>query len=83
MEVKIDYDYEIIQDEKLRIKWIIDEFDAQFGDRIRRLTDEDIIHGLEFLDYIISSVETDNPEIITFLRCNLERLEKRFPVFFN
>ena len=83
MEVKIDYDYEIIQDEKLRIKWIIDEFDAQFGDRIRRLKDEDIIRGLEFLDYIISSVETDNPEIITFLRCNLERLEKRFPVFFN
>ncbi|MHA1452675.1 MAG: hypothetical protein ACTSRD_07435 [Promethearchaeota archaeon] len=83
MEVKIDYDYEIIQDEKLRIKWIIDEFDAQFGDRIRLLTDEDITCGLEFLDYIISSVETENPEIITFLRCNLERLEKRFPVFFN
>ena len=83
MEVKIDYDYEIIQDEKLRIKWIIDEFDAQFGDIIRRLKDEDIIRGLEFLDYIISSVETDNPEITTFLRYNLERLEKRFPIFFN
>ena len=83
MEVKIDYDYEITQDEKLRIKWIVDEFSAQFGDKIKRLTDEDIIRGLEFLDYIISSVETDNPEIITFLRCNLERLEKRYPIFFK
>jgi hypothetical protein len=83
MEVKIDYDYEIIQDEKLRIKWIIDEFDAQFGDKIKQLTNEDIIRGLEFLDYIISSVETENPEVITFLRCNLERLERRYPVFFD
>lgn len=83
MEVKIDYDYEIIQDEKLRIKWIIDEFDCQFGDKIKHLTDEDIIRGLEFLDYIISSVETENPEVITFLRCNLERLEKRYPIFFE
>ena len=85
MEVKIDYDFEIAQDEKLKIKWIFDEFDAQFGDKIGHLTDEDVIRGMEFLDYIISSVDSDNsdPEILTFLRCNLERLEKRYPAFFN
>ncbi|TFG20995.1 MAG: hypothetical protein EU530_01510 [Promethearchaeota archaeon] len=83
MEVKIDYDYEIIQDEKLRIKWIIEEFDMQFGDKNDSMTEEDIIRGLEFLDYIISSVETENPEVITFLRYNLERLEKHYPIFFD
>jgi hypothetical protein len=84
MEVKIDYDFEIIQDEKLKIKWIIEEFDAQFGDRIGKLTEEDIVKGLEFISYLISSVELDNqnPEVLSFLRCNLERLQKRFPVFF-
>jgi len=83
MEVKIDYDYEIAQDEKLKIKWIIDEFDAQFGDKTERLTEEDIIRGMEFLDFIISSVENDDPEVVSYLRNNLERLEKRYPVFFN
>ena len=83
MEVKIDYDYEIAQDEKLKIKWIIDEFDAQFGDKMGRLTEEDIIRGMEFLDFIISSVENDDLEVVSYLRNNLERLEKRYPVFFN
>jgi hypothetical protein len=83
MEVKIDYTYELMENEKLKIKWVIEEFDAQFGDRINKLTNEDIIRGLEFLEYIISSVETDIPEVLTFLRSNLERLEKQYPVFFN
>jgi hypothetical protein len=84
MEVKIDYLYELIENEKLKIKWVIDEFDAQFGDRIGRLTSDDIIQGMEFIDYIISSVDTDNPnpEVLSFLRRNLERLEKRYPIFF-
>ena len=83
MKVEIDYDFELIQEEKLKIKWIIDEFEAQFGDKTDHLTDEEIIHGLEFIDYIISHVESDNPEVVSFLRSNLERLEKRYPVFFN
>ena len=82
MEVKIDYTYELMENEKLKIKWVIEEFDAQFGDKINELSDDDIIRGLEFLDYIISSVETDIPEVLTFLRSNLERLEKQYPVFF-
>ena len=85
MQVKIDYDYELVQDEKLRIKWIMDEFDAQFGDKIGKLTEEDIIHGMEFLDYIITSVQMEDPdpEVISFLRSNLERLEKQYPMFFK
>ena len=83
MKVEIDYNYELAQDEKLKIKWIVGEFEAQFGDKKDHLTDEDLLHGLEFIDYIISSVNSENPEVISFLRSNLERLEKRYPVFFN
>jgi hypothetical protein len=83
MQLRIDYDYEIAQDEKLKIKWIIDEFEAQFGDKNDHFTEEDVVRGLEFIDYIISSVESDNPEVVSFLRINLERLEKRYPVFFK
>ena len=84
MEVKIDYDFEIAQDEKMKIKWVIEEFECQFGDN-QHLTDDDVIRGMEFIDYIISSVEHDNPDpdVLDFLRFNLERLEKRFPIFFN
>lgn len=83
MEVKIDYTYELMENEKLKIKWVIEEFDAQFGDKIDDLTDEEIVRGLEFLDYIISSVETEYSEVTSFLRINLERLESRYPMFFN
>jgi len=84
MEVKIDYDFEIVQDEKLKIKWIIEEFDAQFGDRVGELSDEDVVKGLEFINYLITTVELDNqnPEVLSYLRSNLEWLEKRFPIFF-
>ncbi|MBN2156473.1 MAG: hypothetical protein JW776_10555 [Candidatus Lokiarchaeota archaeon] len=83
MEVKIDYETELLEDEIQKIKWIIDEFDTQFGDKYGKLNDEDIIRGMEFLDFMMSTVETENPKVATFLRNNLERLEKRYPIFFN
>ena len=83
MKVEIDYNLELAQDEILKIKWIVQEFDVQFGDKSENLSEEDIIRGLEFIDYIISSVDSDNPEVISFLRNNLERLEKLYPIFFN
>jgi hypothetical protein len=83
MQLRIDYDFEIAQDEKLKIKWVFDEFEVQFSDITEHFTEEDIIHGLEFIDYIISIVESDNPEVLSFLRSNLERLEKRYPIFFK
>jgi hypothetical protein len=82
MEVKIDYSYELAQDEKSKIKWIVDEFESQFGDK-KNLADGEIIRGLEFIDYLISSVESENPKVLNFLRSNLERLEKRYPIFFE
>ena len=82
MEVKIDYTYELIENEKIKIKWVAQEFDAQFGD-LKELSEENIVRGLEFLDYIISSVEVEDPEVLAFLRTTLERLEKQYPMFFN
>lgn len=83
MQVRIDYDFEIVENEKDKIKWMVEEFEILFCECVKEITDEDIIRGVEFLDYMISNIEIDDPEVANFLANSLKRLEKRYPFFFN
>ncbi len=82
-QVRIDYHYEIIDYEKEKIKWMVEEFELLFCECVKELTDEDIVRGVEFLNYMISNIEVDNPEVANFFANSCKRLEKKYPVFFK
>jgi hypothetical protein len=82
MQVRIDYDLELVDYEKDKIKWLVEEFELLFCGCIKEVSDEEIFRGVEFLDYMISNIDVEIPEVANYLAKSLKRLENRYPIFF-
>jgi hypothetical protein len=93
MEVKIDYQNELILDEKKKIQWFVDEIDIQMGNEIilNRTKSGNCINssdrnkrlGNEFLNYAMEVIDYSNPEVLDFFQDSLKDIEEKYPFIFK
>ena len=86
MEVKIDYDQVLINSEKYKIKWLVDEFDFQFNGikKVKnKFTAKHKKISNEFLDYWMEKVDVTEPIVLDFFQTQLEQIERKYPLLFS
>ena len=93
MEVKIDYQNEIILDEKKKIQWLVEEIDIQLGTAkkskkttIKNRVKTSSIHkrlGNEFLNYAMDVIDYSSPEVLDFFQDSLKEIEEKYPFIFR
>ncbi|MBD3352561.1 MAG: hypothetical protein GF364_13820 [Candidatus Lokiarchaeota archaeon] len=81
MQVRIDYTTELIYYEKKKIRWGIEEFNIQFGNKSEEYeySSEEKKQANEFLDYFMNCVDIKHVEILNYFKKEMEKLEKDYP----
>ena len=85
MEVRIDYDTELIYTEKKKIRWLVEEFDIQFGikNAMNKITSIQKKVAIELLDNIMENVDVKEPDVLEYFQNQMEVVEKKYPFLFN
>ncbi|MCP4764027.1 MAG: hypothetical protein GY870_19800 [archaeon] len=86
MEVKVDYENELISTEKKKIKWLVEEFDQQFEPKTKKsnkFSGTQKKMGNEFLNYVLEIVDVTNPEVLEYFQSNLQKIENKYPILFK
>ena len=83
MELKIDYENEIIYAEKKSILWMIDEFEEQFQHNPQGKITKDMKKAANiFVNYMIDSIDVTHPDVLEFFKQQIEKLETTYPYLF-
>lgn len=84
MQVRIDYATELIDSEKKKIKWNIEEFKIQFEEigEVSSYTAKHKKLANQFLDYMMKTVDVTHPEVVNYMKSRIEKLEDQFPELF-
>ncbi|MHA1728059.1 MAG: hypothetical protein ACTSWY_04945 [Promethearchaeota archaeon] len=82
MEVKIDYDMELMNTEKQKINWLVEEFNCQFENKNTFKAQEKKLSN-RILEFYLEIIDIQNPKILNFFQTRLERIESKYPVLFK
>ncbi|MHA1870937.1 MAG: hypothetical protein ACTSU2_04305 [Promethearchaeota archaeon] len=82
MQVRIDYNTELIYDEKKKINWAVEEYEVQFGGQ-KEYSQADKILANEIMNNIINSIDYTNEEVYNYFQEQLKKLERRFGGLFE
>lgn len=79
MQVKIDYLTELIYSEKKKIRWAVEEFDLQFGGKTTVFNQKEKKTAYQFINYLLNNIDFSEPEIMSFLNTQIQKLKNKYP----
>jgi hypothetical protein len=83
MEVKIDYDVELVYAEKKKILWFMDEFEEQFQHNPQGKITKNMKKAANiFINYMIDGIDVTNPDVLEFFKQQIQKLEETYPYLF-